>query len=147
MPNQKPNKKPKSNSPKKQISESPIREISETPMEFLADAFSGIGTPSPFFTEDDVKETMMIDKVVNALSNDMKLYTIDDMIDVWCRAVTNGATLWQYCQDTSRPLPSSFEAGLLELVNEIRHSDDKAYTLQQMLNNNMLLLGVFDEKL
>lgn len=129
----KPNKKSKSTKPESQISESPIKDVSEI--------------PSPFFTEDDVKEVINIDKIVEALSSTEPVYTIDDMIDVWCRAMTNGATLWQYCIDTNRPLPTSFEAGLIELVNEVRHSDDKVKTLQQMINNNMLLLGVFDEKL
>lgn len=76
-----------------------------------------------------------------------KLFTIDDMIDVWCRGCTNGATLWQYCQDNIKPLPSSFECGLTELVNEVRNSDDKSHALQQLINNNMILLGVFDEKI
>lgn len=100
------------------------------------------GLPSPFFTEDDAKEVVALDNIEKSLQN----YTIDDMIDVWCRGVTNGATLWQYCQDTNRPLPTSFEAGLIELVNEIRHSKDKPRTLQDFINNNMILLGVFEEK-
>jgi hypothetical protein len=104
------------------------------------------GFPSPFFTEDDVKEVMDIDNINKSLSNAVPLYTIDDMIDVWCRGVTNGAILWQYCQDTNRPLPASFEAGLIELVNEVRSSTDKPTTLQDFINNNMVLLGVFDEK-
>lgn len=74
------------------------------------------------------------------------LYTIDDLIDVWSRGMTNGATLWQYCQDHEYKLPSSFEAGSLELVNEVRNSKDKSQALQAMINNNMLLLGVFTEK-
>jgi hypothetical protein len=127
------NKNP--NSPKNPNSnlESPISKIPEI--------------PSPFFTEDDVKEIKTIDKIEKALHRDGMIFTIDDMIDVWCRGVTNGATLWQYCQDTDRPLPSSFEAGLIELVNEIRNSEDKPKTLQDFVNNNMILLGVFDEKL
>lgn len=131
----KPNKKSKVNSNRKPILESPIS------------TFSEVGTPSPFFTEDDVKETVAIDRIAEALHNNLRVYTIDDLIDVWCRGVTNGATLWQYCQDTDRPLPSSFEAGLIELVNEVRHSTDKSRTLQDFINNNMILLGVFDEKL
>lgn len=74
------------------------------------------------------------------------LYTIDDLIDVWSRGMTNGATLWQYCQDKGFKLPSAFEAGTIELVNEVRSSKEKAQALQALLNNNMLLLGVFDEK-
>ena len=101
------------------------------------------GFPSPFFTEEDVKE-LQVDNI--ELPNTVPRYTIDDMIDVWCRGVTNGATLWQYCQDTSKPLPTSFEAGLIELVNEVRTSKDKPKTLQDFVNNNMILLGVFDEK-
>lgn len=105
------------------------------------------GFPSPFFSEDDVKEVRTIDKIEKALHSDGMIFTIDDMIDVWCRGVTNGATLWQYCQDTNKPLPTSFEAGLIELVNEIRTSEDKPKTLQDFVNNNLILLGVFDEKL
>lgn len=73
-------------------------------------------------------------------------FTIDDMIDVWCRGMTNGAILWQYCQEQKYNLPTAFEAGTLELVNEVRNSKDKSQALQAMLNNNMLLLGVFTEK-
>lgn len=76
-----------------------------------------------------------------------ELFTIDDLIDVWCRGCTNGATLWQYCQDTNKILPSSFEAGLLELSNEVRNSQQKHEALQAIINNNMILLGVFDEKI
>lgn len=136
MPKQNPNKKSKSDQNQNSNSESPIRSIPEI--------------PSPFFTEQDMKDIVAnntIDRVTELLSAKMPIYTIDDLIDVWCRGVTNGATLWQYCQDTSRPLPSSFEAGLIELVNEIRNSEDKPRTLQDFINNNMILLGVFDEKL
>lgn len=103
------------------------------------------------------------DKLIDEFNDKEKLFTIDDMIDVWSRGMTNGATLWQYCldkiqeqeqntmngvacQDNNYKLPSSFEAGALELVNEVRNSKDKAQALQAMLNNNMLLLGVFTEK-
>ena len=129
------NKKPKITPAQSQISNSPIS------------SFSEIGTPSPFFTEDDVKETVAIDRIVEALHNNLRVYTIDDLIDVWCRGCTNGATLWQYCQDTSKPLPVSFEAGLIELSNEVRNSEDKSSALQHMINNQMIMLGVFDEKL
>lgn len=74
------------------------------------------------------------------------IFTIDDLIDVWARGMTNGATLWQYCQEQGYNLPVAFEAGALELVNEVRNSKDKSQALQAMLNNNMLLLGVFTEK-
>lgn len=74
------------------------------------------------------------------------IFTIDDLIDVWSRGMTNGATLWQYCQEQGYNLPVAFEAGSLELVNEVRNSKDKSQALQAMLNNNMLLLGVFTEK-
>ena len=111
-------KKPNQDKNQNQIRNSPIREIPTFPE-----------------VQEEIKE------------NILAMYTIDDLIDVWCRGVTNGATLWQYCQDTNRPLPVSFEAGLVELVNEIRNSKDKPRTLQDFINNNMLLLGVFDEKL
>jgi hypothetical protein len=75
-----------------------------------------------------------------------KTYTIDDLIDVWCRGCTNGATLWQYCQDTDKKLPNTFEAGLIELTNEIRIAEDRHTALKNILNNNMLLLGVFEER-
>lgn len=76
-----------------------------------------------------------------------ELFTIDDLIDVWCRGCTNGATLWQYCQDTNKKLPISFEAGLIELSNEVRNSQQKHEALQTVINNNMILLGIFDEKI
>jgi hypothetical protein len=132
----KPNKKTKPEKIQNSISESPINTFSETE----------IGVPSPFFTKEDVEETIAIDRITETLHNNLRVYIIDDLIDVWCRGVTNGATLWQYCQDTNKPLPNSFEAGLIELVNEIRTSENKPKTLQEFINNNMMLLGVFEEK-
>lgn len=94
-----------------------------------------------------IREIPTFQEVQNEITeNTLACYTIDDMIDIWCRGVTNGATLWQYCQDKNLPLPVSFEAGLIELVNEIRNSEDKPRTLQDFINNNMILLGVFEEK-
>ena len=86
-------------------------------------------------------------EITEKIKEDFELvFTIDDMIDVWSRGITNGATLWQYCQEQGYNLPVAFEAGSLELVNEVRNSKDKSHALQAMINNNMLLLGVFTEK-
>jgi len=84
-------------------------------------------------------------KIISPYAETERLYTIDDMIDMWCRGATNGATLWQYCQDTKKQLPSSFEAGLIELTNNVRDSGDKAHALKAVSANNMILLGVFEE--
>ena len=84
-------------------------------------------------------------KIISPYTETERLYTIDDLIDIWCRGATNGATLWQYCQDTKKTLPLSFEAGLIELTNNVRHSGDKAHALKAVSGNNMILLGVFEE--
>ena len=91
-------------------------------------------------SSDKVKE-----KIISPYADIERLYTIDDLIDMWCRGATNGATLWQYCQDTKKVLPSSFEAGLIELTNNVRGSGDKAHALKAVSANNMILLGVFEE--
>jgi hypothetical protein len=134
-----PKNKPSNEKSKTQKSKLPIREIPA-------------GIESTYFSKEDLKmlERDGLDQFLDTLSQRRdipKQYTVEDLIDVWCRGVTNGATMWQYCQDTHRILPNSFEAGLLEVVNEIRSSKDKAVTLQAVINNNMILLGVFDEKL
>jgi len=85
------------------------------------------------------------EKIISPYAEAERLYTIDDLIDIWCRGATNGATLWQYCQDTKKTLPLSFEAGLIELTNNVRHSGDKAHALKAVSSNNMILLGVFEE--
>jgi len=122
--------------PESQILNCPIKAISVTQSTGLNSRISVI----PTYKELDY------DNIIEEFNDKEKLFTIDDLIDVWSRGMTNGATLWQYCQEQGYNLPVAFEAGSLELVNEVRNSKDKAQALQAMLNNNMLLLGVFTEK-
>jgi len=117
--------------PKKNIPENQAEEKSETQI------------LNSLNSENSEKEKE--DKIISPYAETERLYTIDDMIDMWCRGATNGATLWQYCQDTKKVLPSSFEAGLIELTNNVRDSGDKAHALKAVSANNMILLGVFEE--
>lgn len=64
-------------------------------------------------------------------------YTIDDLRDVWYRAVYNGALLWQYSKDKKM----SFEDG----VQGIREGLDTE-GLRTILSNDFVLLGLFHEK-
>lgn len=64
-------------------------------------------------------------------------YTIDDLRDVWYRAVYNGALLWQYSKDEKL----NFEDG----VQGIRKILDME-ALRTILSNDFILIGLFREK-
>lgn len=64
-------------------------------------------------------------------------YTIDDLKDVWYRAVYNGALLWQYSKDEKL----NFEDGV-QGIREILDTEG----LRTILGNNFVLLGLFNEK-
>jgi len=64
-------------------------------------------------------------------------YTIDDLKDVWYRAVYNGALLWQYSKDEKL----NFEDGV-HGIREILDTEG----LRTILGNNFVLLGLFNEK-
>lgn len=64
-------------------------------------------------------------------------YTIDDLKDVWYRAVYNGALLWQYSKDEKL----NFEEGV-QGIREILDTEG----LRTILGNNFVLLGLFNEK-
>jgi len=64
-------------------------------------------------------------------------YTIDDLKDVWYRAVYNGALLWQYSKDKKM----NFEDGV-QGIREILDTEG----LRTILGNNFVLLGLFKEK-
>jgi hypothetical protein len=76
-----------------------------------------------------------------------ELYTVEDMIDMWVRGCTNGATLWKFCQEHEKSLPSSFEVGLELLALEVRKTVNPASALSDLTSNNFMLLGVFNEML
>ena len=64
-------------------------------------------------------------------------YTIDDLKDVWYRAVYNGALLWQYSKDKKM----SFEDGV-QGIREVLDTEG----LRTILSNDFVLLGLFHEK-
>lgn len=64
-------------------------------------------------------------------------YTIDDLKDVWYRAVYNGALLWQYSKDEKL----NFEDGV-QGIREILDTEG----LRTILGNNFVLIGLFREK-
>lgn len=70
-----------------------------------------------------------------------KLYTLDELKEVFYFSLLHGATLWQYCQDTGKELPKAFEAGTHGLLSKVVTAHD----LQELLKSRALLVGVFDE--
>lgn len=64
-------------------------------------------------------------------------YTIDDLKDVWYRAVYNGALLWQYSKDKKM----NFEDGV-QGIREILDTEG----LRTILGNDFVLIGLFREK-
>lgn len=64
-------------------------------------------------------------------------YTIDDLKDVWYRAVYNGALLWQYSKDKKM----SFKDGV-QGIREVLDTEG----LRTILSNDFVLLGLFHEK-
>jgi len=76
-------------------------------------------------------------KVVKNTKTKKVNYTIDDLKDVWYRAVYNGALLWQYSKDKKL----NFEDGV-QGIREILDTEG----LRTILGNNFVLLGLFNEK-
>ena len=64
-------------------------------------------------------------------------YTIDDLKDVWYRAVYNGALLWQYSKDKKM----NFEDGV-QGIREVLDTEG----LRTVISNDFVLLGLFHEK-
>lgn len=64
-------------------------------------------------------------------------YTIDDLKDVWYRAVYNGALLWQYSKDKKM----NFEDGV-QGIREILDTEG----LRTVISNDFVLLGLFREQ-
>lgn len=64
-------------------------------------------------------------------------YTIDDLKDVWYRAVYNGALLWQYSKDKKL----NFEDGV-QGIREVLDTEG----LRTILGNDFVLIGLFSEK-
>lgn len=70
-----------------------------------------------------------------------KLYTLDELREVWYFSMLHGATLWQYCQDTNKTLPDDFNKGLHALLLKVVTAHD----LQEVLKSRALMVGLFDE--
>lgn len=76
-------------------------------------------------------------KIVKNTKTKKVNYTIDDLKDVWYRAVYNGALLWQYSKDKKM----SFEDGV-QGIREVLDTEG----LRTILSNDFVLLGLFHEK-
>lgn len=76
-------------------------------------------------------------KVVKNTKTKKVNYTIDDLKDVWYRAVYNGALLWQYSKDKKM----SFEDGV-QGIREVLDTEG----LRTVISNDFVLLGLFHEK-
>lgn len=76
-------------------------------------------------------------KVVKNIKTKKVNYTIDDLRDVWYRAVYNGALLWQYSKDKKM----SFEDGI-QGIREVLDTEG----LRTVISNDFVLLGLFHEK-
>lgn len=87
-----------------------------------------------------IRENFKIESVKS-----INTYSIDDLIDVWVRGCTNGATLWAFCQEHEKQLPSTFEFGLELLQQEIRKQKSKDSALHEVTSSNMILIGLFQE--
>jgi len=72
-------------------------------------------------------------KVVKNTKTKKVNYTIDDLKDVWYRAVYNGALLWQYSKDKKM----SFEDGV-QGIREVLDTEG----LRTILSNDFVLLGL-----
>lgn len=76
-------------------------------------------------------------KVVNNTKAKKVNYTIDDLKDVWYRAVYNGALLWQYSKDKKM----NFEDGV-QGIRDVLDTEG----LRTVISNDFVLLGLFHEK-
>ena len=73
---------------------------------------------------------------------EQKVFSLDDLIEVWYQGCFNGASLWQYCQDSNYTIPDQFQEGMNKLREQIRK--DGVITLQTLALNSLILLGTFD---
>ena len=72
---------------------------------------------------------------------DDKLFTLDELKEVWYFSMLHGATLWQYCQDTEKQLPEAFNVGIHGLLSKVITAHD----LQEVLKSRALMVGIFEE--
>lgn len=72
-----------------------------------------------------------------------KMYTIDQLKEVWYLGMLNGATLWQVCQDNTTETKSSFE----KITNELKTTVTSEQSLKDVASSNLMLLGVACEVL
>jgi len=68
-------------------------------------------------------------------------YTFDELREMWYLSMIQGATLWQYCQDTKKELPVSFDKGLNLVREQLKDVDD----IKKLLSSNFLLIGLYEE--
>lgn len=76
-------------------------------------------------------------KVVKNTKSKKVNYTINDLKDVWYRAVYNGALLWQYSKDKKL----NFEDGV-QGIRDVLDTEG----LRTVISNDFVLIGLFHEK-
>lgn len=87
------------------------------------------------------KEETTTPQIVKDVKSAEAMYTLDELKEVWYFSMLHGATLWQYCQDTGKELPATFEKGIHGLLTKVLTAHD----LQEVLKSRALMVGLFDE--
>lgn len=70
-------------------------------------------------------------------------YSFQQVREVWYKSLIDGATLWQYCQDTKKNLPQDFE----KIADLLFNNTTDVAQLKTILDNSAFMCGLADEYL
>lgn len=70
-------------------------------------------------------------------------YTFQEIKEVWYKSLIDGATLWQYCQDTKKTLPVDF----VQITDLLFANINDPISLKTLLDNSAVMCGLADEYL
>lgn len=91
--------------------------------------------------ESTALSTEVTQKPQVVLDNTTKVFSFNELLEVWYFSMLHGATLWQFGIDTDKNLPEDFMVGL----DAIRAKLVSPLELQEVLKSRALMVGLFEE--
>lgn len=70
-------------------------------------------------------------------------YSFIQVREIWYKSLIDGATLWQYCQDTKKSLPGDF----VKVVDMMFANITDESSLKTIMDNSAVMCGLADEYL
>lgn len=70
-------------------------------------------------------------------------YSFTQAREIWYKSLIDGATLWQYCQDTKKSLPGD----LVKAVDMMFANITDVSSLKTIMDNSAVMCGLADEYL